>query len=349
MAKKVTSSSDTPQEATQAKEKKPRRAAAKKAAPTDANAAALSVTQKAVPQPPAAQQKSTPFFAEDTREMDRALSPQQGRELEGIYASLRSGSPLSGEIVGLDSHTLDVLDPVTSRWFTKEILCLVVMSYRIKIIIPDTEIWHHGEDPYPNYVVKNMVGAKTDYVITHLDRENECALASRSKALKSLRYRFMSPRRHIGEIVKANVVCVGPSRMIVECGGFDLSLHVKDVSYTAIADLRTEYNPGQTLHAKIMELDVPTGRLGISIKEVNPNPYDGAEIRHPTGSTRRATITGTYKGGVFCRLSDDTTILCSYSPSRHNGEFYIGDSVVIRVQAYNNEQKQIYGKLVRKW
>ncbi|MDL2288474.1 hypothetical protein LJC32_03725 [Oscillospiraceae bacterium OttesenSCG-928-F05] len=293
--------------------------------------------------------KKASFYSLDTRELDRDLSPAQLREWNDIYASYRSQTPLTGMVIGVDTHSLEMQDE-SGEWGKMDITCLVLMDFRVKIIIPESEIWHGSSEQYPSYVVRNMIGANIDYVITQIDREAECAVASRRTALGFKRNRFIRDRRrHVGEIVKAGILCVGPKRLIAECGGYDMTLTQRDISYTAIADLRPEYRPGQELDAKITQLDVGAEEVSISIKEVNPNPFDGAEDRHPIGCSRKAVISGSYKGGVFCRLSDGTTVLCSYKPGYFDDEFYIGDSVLIRISEFNFTRKQVYGKIMLNW
>jgi ribosomal protein S1 len=112
--------------------------------------------------------------------------------------------------------------------------------------------------------------------------------------------------------------------------------------------LRTEYRPGQELKAKLLKADAKAGTIEASVKEVNPNPFHGADRRHPVGSTRQAEISGTYAGGVFCRMSDDTTCLCLYSPRYFTEEFFIGDSVLIAITQYDYGRKLIYGRILSK-
>lgn len=298
------------------------------------------------------QDKSTAqsFFEVDYNELDKDLSPDQLKEWTAIYASYRSKTPLTGTVIGVDTHRLAITDPVTKNVERKQILCLVIMDFRVKVIIPQTEIWFEAETEFPDFVVKKMVGAKIDYVITNVDRPGDCAIASRRMALGYERNRFFKDGRRTepGQIQTCNVLVVGPSRIIAECNGFDLHIRNRDLSYTAVADLRPEYKPGQELKAKLLKADQKAGTLEVSVKEINPNPFDDADKRHPVGSTRQAVISGTYAGGVFCRMSDDTTCLCLYSPNYFNVEFYIGDSLLIAITKYDYSRKLIYGRILSK-
>ena len=284
------------------------------------------------------------FYSLDFRALDRDLSPEQEQEWNAIYASFRSRSILTGTVVGVDEHTFDITDEngETSR---RTVQSLVIIGYRVKIMIPDTEVWAVGEEN-SRYATRSMVGSKIDYVVMNVDRENDCAIASRRMAMTKKRRYFQQTARNSRELHKCDVILVAQKVMLVNCGGYDLVLTQKDLSYTAIADLRNEYKPGQELTARL--LDIKDGKPVISVKEVNPNPFDGAEQRHPVGCRRQATIEGKYAGGVFCRLPDNTTCLCLYSNNHFDTQFDTGDTVLIHITEFNYNRKLIYGRIVAK-
>lgn len=82
------------------------------------------------------------------------------------------------------------------------------------------------------------------------------------------------------------------------------------------------------------------------MKEVNPNPFDDADIRHPVGSECRAIIGGRYRGGVFCRLPDDVTCMCLYSNIFTEYDCSPGDAVLVRITHYDYANKHVYGRIV---
>lgn len=339
------------------KEKKPRRrTAAKKSAAAkeqagslDSDDPAVSPARSAAPARQAVEKKS--FFDLDFRELDKDLSPQQREEWEAIYASYRAKSTLTGAIAGPEEIRYTVRDKETGEMVSRKIPSLAIIKYRVKVLIPETEMWMPGEER-PEYVMRNMAqGAVIDYVILDVDRENECAVASRRLALAAKRHYFSTAAggHRKGEIMKCRVLAVGPKKCLVEAGGYDLTLTQRDLSYTAIADLRERYEPGEELDCRIKEYDRRENRLVVSVKEVNPNPFDGADRRHPVGSRRQAVISGKYGGGVFCTLPDDTVCLCLYSPQHQDSSFRVGDNVMVAIRQYDYRKKLIYGRILARW
>ena len=308
---------------------------------------------KAAPPRRAAREQPAPrpsFFQTNFWELDRDLSPEQMQEWNSIYASYRSKSVLTGTVVGVDDNRFEVTNPQTGLPERRTVRSLVIIGYRIKVLIPESEVWAPGEER-PDYVMRGMVGAKIDYVVMQVDREGECAIASRRLALTKQRRHFASLRRghEAGAQLKCNLLVVGPRRVLAECEGYDVSLSQRDLSWTAIADLRNEYRPGQELPCRLKEYNSREGKLSISVRDATPNPFIGAENWHPIGSRRQAVISGKYAGGVFCRLPDDVTVLCLYSNLLGDNDFFPGDSVLIHITQYDYNRQLIYGRIISKW
>ena len=91
--------------------------------------------------------------------------------------------------MGIDIKRIPVKSKFLGKKEFKEIICLVIVGYRVKVLIPDNEVWYDGNSR-PPHVMRSMTGAVIDYVITDIDREGECCLASRRKALEIRRREF---------------------------------------------------------------------------------------------------------------------------------------------------------------
>lgn len=288
------------------------------------------------------------FFALDFHELDRGLTAEERQAWNSIYASFRGHSALSGTVIGADPHSMNVRNRETGRVERRTMYCVVVLVYRVPVYIPATEMWM-GE-ARPDYVLQNMMGASIDFIITKVDREGGYAIASRRQASRAQRY-FFAHRPDLcreGSRVKCRLLAVGPRRCLAECYGHDVDLTQRELSYTAIADLRTEYHPGDELDCIVKGYDAAQRNLLISVKETETNPFEGAEQRHPVGSRRYAVVAGKYGGGVFCNLPDGTVCMCNYSYQHEDSEFQSGDHVTLVVQRFERDKQQMYGKILSK-
>ncbi len=314
------------------------------------------VTSEAVlPNDPAPEDAPPPsdrqaFSALKFNELDRGLTPEQRQEWQSIYASYRSRSVMTGIIAGVDVHQLERFDTETQTTVTEKMHTAIVIPYRVRIVIPANEMWMKGSER-PNFVLRNMVGAKIDFVITKVDREGGFAVASRRMASRSRRYFFSTrPNIHaIGARIPCKLLAVGPRRCLVECFGYDMDLTQREMRYDSIPDLRTEYHPGDVLKAMVTSYDAEESALMVSVKETTANPFDGAEFRHPVGARRLAVVSGKYGGGVFCNLPDGTVCMCSYAFQYEDADFPMGTTAIIIIQRHETTKKQMYGKILSKW
>lgn len=286
----------------------------------------------------------------DLNELDRDLTEEEREEWNAIYASYRSKSLLTGRIMGIDTHSFTVRNRETGQIERRRMQCAVIISYRVKVLVPETEVWMPGQER-PPYVLRNMTGAEIDYTIMDVDREGGVAIGSRRMAMLARRHFFDTARNghELGEKLTCRVLSVGPKRCLVECGGRDMSLSQKDLTYTATPDLRERYHPGQELDCILKEYNRQSGQMWVSVKETMANPFFGAIKRHPIGSRRQAVISGKYGGGVFCTLPDETVCLCLYSTRHSDSDFHVGDTVILAIKQFDYERHLIYGRILSKW
>lgn len=285
----------------------------------------------------------------DLTELDKDLSEEQQKEWNSIYASYRSGSVLTGRVAGMDTTVITLKNKETGETEHKEINCLVIIGYRVKVLVPEQEIWFDEKTRRPTHVLRSMAGAVIDYVITGIDREGECCTASRRMALAIRRHSFLRLSPETGRKIQAKILAVGRTHLLCTAGGFDMTLSQRDLSYGMIPDLRERYRPGETYTSVIKAYDKEQDQLQISVKEAEPHPFDGADVRHPLRSRRASVITGKYKGGVFCKLEENLDCLCTYSPNQYDEDFHIGDQVIVAISKFSYTKKLIYGKIVAKW
>lgn len=306
-----------------------------------------------LPVEPGREQLVSILLAQQSQDVTVLLSLsdlEQHRLLHINQRHYRSKSILTGRIMGIDTHSFTVRNRETRQTERRKMLCAVIINYRVKVLIPETEVWYPGQER-PPYVLRNMSGAETDYIILDVDREGGVAIGSRRMALAAQRHFFDTIKggRSIGEKLTCRVLAVGPRRCLVECGGRDMSLSQKDLTYIATPDLRTRYHPGQTLNCVLKEYDRREGQFWVSVKDTVDNPFFGALRRHPIGSRRQAVISGKYGGGVFCTLSDETVCLCHYSTLHSDLDFHVGDTVILAIKQFDYERSLIYGRILSKW
>jgi ribosomal protein S1 len=283
------------------------------------------------------------FNEVNANELDKDLTPEERQEWNSLYASYRSASLLSGTVSGVDSF---------SSANGEQTLAVVVIPYRIKIIIPEKLLWENPEQMRKS-VTRNLLGAKIEFVITEIDRENNFCIGSRVAALQLRRKKFIRSKPKAGVRIPCDVLAVGKKSLYVEAGGYDLRLTQRDLNYSMMSDVRLFYANGQSLTAVVKKFakasESSESELVISIRDAKPHPYEGIKKRHPVFSRRSSVIIGKYKGSVFCKLESDFDCKCKYSEYQCDEDFEIGDKVIIAIKGYDDKAKRVFGVIVSKW
>lgn len=284
------------------------------------------------------------FFSLDLKQMDKDLTAREKEEWNLIYASMRSNSIMHGEVIGTETVMPNPTDESDAA--ENGVLCLVVMAYRVKILIPETMVWFEGEGR-ERFVLNNMGGAHLEFIVTAIDRPGWCAVASRTLAMERQRWAAAQVSRlTVGMIIDCRALAVGPTILTLAAYGYDWTLPARALSYSFLGDLRKSYQPGQVLQARVMSLS--DSGIAVSVKDAAPNPYEGAEYRHPVGSIRIGTIISKYKGSIFVRLTDDCTAVCHYAQQFTDDQFQTDDIVKVQIQSYLDKAQWLRGKITGK-
>ena len=282
------------------------------------------------------------FNAQALAEADRNLTSKQREEWNAIYASFDSRSILQGVVCGLEGVSIPTDKRDESGLVVMESLpCLVVVQYLVKVLIPAP---FFQMDDRVSFNLNSAIGAKVDYIIIGVDRAGECAVDSRAMAMEQQRWYAREVQCiQAGDVIPASVLAVGPTRLTLTACGYDTTLAQSGLSYNYLDDLREVYHTGQELNAKV--LDINDGMLSLSVRDVGPDPYQNAALRHPVGSSRIATIVSKSHGGIFCRLMDGCTVVCKYAQQFTDSEFKPGDRVVVLIRSYDDNHHWIRGKI----
>ncbi|MEJ2069188.1 MAG: 30S ribosomal protein S1 [Syntrophobacterales bacterium] len=156
---------------------------------------------------------------------------------------------------------------------------------------------------HPNQVL--TVGDIVEVVVLELDPQ-------RKRISLSLKQVEPNPWEVIGEKYPVGSVIEGKIKNITDFGifigideGIDGLVHISDISWTKRFKHPSElYKKGQTVQAKVLYIDKENERFSLSIKELNPNPWETIEERYPVNSVVMGTITNITDFGFFVEVEE---------------------------------------------
>ena len=150
-----------------------------------------------------------------------------------------------------------------------------------------------------------------------------------------------------GSVVKGTIKNITDFGLFVDFGSFlDGLVRKNDVSWREeIADLNTVYKVGDTVEAKILNIDEDKERISLGIKQLEANPWKEVTKLLPQGKSVEVKITAVNKQGLEVELPLEMKGIIAVNdldPAKASVDMYnVGDTVTATVIKVDNKEKQV--------
>lgn len=150
-----------------------------------------------------------------------------------------------------------------------------------------------------------------------------------------------------GSVVKGTIKNITDFGLFVDFGSFlDGLVRKNDVSWREeIADLNTVYKVGDTVEAKILNIDEDKERISLGIKQLEANPWKEVTKLLPQGKAVEVKITAVNKQGLEVELPLEMKGIIAVNdldPAKASVDMYnVGDTVTATVIKADNKEKQV--------
>jgi len=152
-------------------------------------------------------------------------------------------------------------------------------------------------------------------VLSHravLEREKE---QKRQERLASL---------EIGQQCEGVVRKVMDFGAFVDIGGLDGLIHISQLSWEKIKHPSEVVKEGDKVSVRVEKFDPKTGKISLSYRSLQDDPWNDAEARFPTGSTVRGTVSRLANFGAFVKLATGIEGLVHVSELAHRRVHNVG-------------------------
>ena len=161
--------------------------------------------------------------------------------------------------------------------------------------------WGHVNRP-KDYVKR---GQKLALKVIRMDHENQ-------KINLSLKHLTEDPWNHFEEKYNTEMVVKGHVTKLTDFGAFieleegiEGLAHISELSWVKRIDHPKELlKVGDEIEAKILDYDVPAGRVSLGLKQVLPNPWDTMNQKFPEGMRLTRKVKKLTNAGAFVELEE---------------------------------------------
>ncbi len=163
-----------------------------------------------------------------------------------------------------------------------------------------------GDTPEQRW--SRMIGQEIDVVVIEVDRERRRLILSERQAStetrESVKERVIDELKE-GEIRTGRVTSLADFGVFVNINGADGLVHLSEISWDRIQHPSEILKVGQEVQVKVISIDREKKRIGLSIRQLQSDPWDQKAAKFQVGQLVEGTITRLTKFGAFARLTDD--------------------------------------------
>ena len=205
-----------------------------------------------------------------------------------------------------------------------------------------------GETPEQRW--SKMIGEEIDVCVIEVDRERRRLIlserAANTETRETIKERVIDSLQE-GEVRTGKVTSLADFGAFVNISGADGLVHLSEISWDRIQHPSEVLKVGQEVKVKIISIDRDKKRIGLSIRQLQEDPWMEKASRYQVGQLIEGTITRLTKFGAFARIDDDVEGLIHISEIsekriEHPKEVLKeGDVVTLRVIKVDAENHRI--------
>lgn len=222
---------------------------------------------------------------------------------------------------------------------------LIAVVNGVNVFIPSSQV--------SNRFIEDLSvfnGQEMEFNIIEMDRVKRRIIGGR-KAL--VEQEIAAKRAALFETVQAGTKVVGTvSRLtdfgaFVDLGGVDGLIHISEMSWGRISNPKEVLKEGQSVEVFVLDVDKEKGKISLSLKDADKNPWKLAAEKYAVGSIVEGKVVRMVPFGAFVELEPgvDGLVHISQIANKHvvkpEDELKVGEMIQVKVLEVNCDQKKI--------
>ena len=106
----------------------------------------------------------------------------------------------------------------------------------------------------------------------------------------------------IGQSISGSVTNITDFGVFIDLGGVEGLIHISELSWGRVAHPSQIVELGQDIDAQVLEISPERCRVALSLKRLQPNPWERADSDFAVGQVVPAIVTSVVSYGAFARL-----------------------------------------------
>jgi small subunit ribosomal protein S1 len=273
------------------------------------------------------------------REGNIVLSLYQARlkkDWDRAHEMLESGDVAQGEVVEFNKGGL------------------ITKFGRLRGFVPGSHLWAPARRRFSRNERKELfqeyVGEELPLKVIEVNRDKRRLILSERLARRQMR---KQQRKQLlnelmeGQVVEGTVRHLTDFGAFVDVGGADGLVHVSELAWRHIQHPGEVLEVGDKVKVYVLNLDRKRERIGLSLKRLQPNPWDAVDLTYSEGQLVSGTVSDIKDFGAFVTLDVGVDGLVHISeladppPKDPHTVVQSGDEVVLRILHIDSFRHQI--------
>jgi small subunit ribosomal protein S1 len=196
--------------------------------------------------------------------------------------------------------------------------------------------------------LQRLVGNQLRLKIIELDAERgRFVLSERASQLDESNRQGLLNTLCPGDVRQGHVTNLCSFGAFVDLGGLEGLVHVSELSWGRVEHPSDVLERSQPVEVYVLNVDRKRGRVGLSIKRLQPDPWQSVEEHYRIGQTIEGVITHVVDFGAFARVEEGLEGLIHVSELAEGNFVHPrnvvreGDTVVARVLTIDSERRRM--------
>ena len=196
-----------------------------------------------------------------------------------------------------------------------------------------------------------FINKPLEFYIIKIDNVRMNVISSRRAILEEVKNQNKDQvisKYKLNDIVEGNVKAITSYGLFVSIENLDCLLHSSEVSHLKISNLNEMFSVGDTVKVQIIDIDLETKRISLSIKAMLPDPFITIGEKYQVGSDYDVKITKLSDFGAFAEIDEGVVGLIHSSEMKHmqknvnpKSMFKVGDVAKVRLKEVDTEKRKI--------
>lgn len=266
-------------------------------------------------------------FNSDTGRISLGMKQLESDPWTDIVARFPVGSTFKGKVSNIADYGV-----------------FVELAPGIEGLVHVSEMSWTKKNVHPSKIVS--LGQDVDVIVLDVD-ESKRRISLGMKQIQENPWKKFAETHKVGDIIEGEI------KNIIEFGIFvgltddiDGMIHSSDLSWDKSGDEAIkEYKKGQTVKAKVLDIDVEKERISLGIKQLESDPFEGSEATVKKGAVATCVVSAITDGGIEVDLNGykgfiKRTDLAKDKSEQRPDRFAVGEKVdakIMTVDAKNHK------------